>query len=669
MHLPQCYGTKRLHIHAPCCKAVLSLYILSFAFLQVSAEHVVGRLLVIPQHRLPGTEQFNFQIQSANRLSLYAVPPMPVAPGPSTAAVPVACDGAEVVCGPHCKPSTLHVEVASGKDSLLITAHGHLLGVENSHGMRRVCSVLQPALGLDANPRSALASNTWVIQHHGGCTYSFCAAQTGQHMYVDDSGAAVVGDALFPDHRVLFHMELCWFALPPYPTAPVLAAVTPAAKQEAEGSWAADASQFVSSPPQQGPAADFAKLELGEVALGFSLRTHRKVRGRHLYLSAQPDGLITTVYSSGLTRWELFMPVDLKVGYTTCAFSRRMSLPAPTVSFNMRHPMYHVFLVQAVLDSSLKPLTALPTAPPVAQPGNNMHRSTSMQHMRVPMTATLSGAADSAPMLGGSGRIPSASIPMRAATIPIPMQRLGSPFGGTTHNMLRAGSAPSMPSVLESAESDQWDDDESVDDSSSCTVPTSCASSFDSMSPLRKSLWDGRASSVPVATRRCFSEPSLQVRVAYKCGVAMQLCTSPSQSLDYDRWQVIFPVWTTLQCSTLCFHWHFAGFHPTTAGNPPHPTLSSRASHSSAATERVGAALSGATARCCMRCAVRGDFEAAGEEWACRSAGPSPGRAGGSGAQVSITSAWADWHAAACSSARQLCGLRCKVQPCPCGLF
>ena len=52
----------------------------------------------------------------------------------------------------------------------------------------------------------------------------------------------------------------------------------------------------------------------GLVAAGFALRSVHCVRGRHLYLSALPDGLLTTVLASRPpSRWEIFSIVDLQV--------------------------------------------------------------------------------------------------------------------------------------------------------------------------------------------------------------------------------------------------------------------------------------------------------------------------------------------------------------------
>ena len=40
----------------------------------------------------------------------------------------------------------------------------------------------------------------------------------------------------------------------------------------------------------------------------------RRVGGRHLYLSALPDGLVTTIYATTRpTRWEIFSVIDFQV--------------------------------------------------------------------------------------------------------------------------------------------------------------------------------------------------------------------------------------------------------------------------------------------------------------------------------------------------------------------
>jgi hypothetical protein len=56
---------------------------------------------------------------------------------------------------------------------------------------------------------------------------------------------------------------------------------------------------------------------------GFSVRSVARVGGRHLYLSALPDGLLTTVYALGRpSRWELFSVMDYQVGDQLCSWGQ-----------------------------------------------------------------------------------------------------------------------------------------------------------------------------------------------------------------------------------------------------------------------------------------------------------------------------------------------------------
>ena len=286
----------------------------------LSHDAGTGQLVLAPQHGCTGGERFTLQLSDSGKLGLLAERAqgeevlLPAADAPccsganggsdagsscgsprraagpeAPAPVPVVAQrhGVLAACaGGGTKPSKFDLELASHRPTLLLTAHGHLLGCQGQ-ASSRPCGILPPASASPgAAPAAAAAgASAWLLHHHGDCVYSLRHAASGRQLYVDDLGAPCLDPptlrgsggrrVVYPDERLLFWVEPGW------------------ATPEAAGG--------------NGAAA-------GPACFGVSLRSVHRVGGKHLYLSALPDGLVTTIYAAGRpSRWELFAAADLQV--------------------------------------------------------------------------------------------------------------------------------------------------------------------------------------------------------------------------------------------------------------------------------------------------------------------------------------------------------------------
>lgn len=241
------------------------------------------------------------------------------------------------------KPAAFALELASAKPSLLLTAHGHLVSCPPAAagGSARPAGVLPraqraagaagaaaPGGGAPPGPSPAAVERcAWVVHHHGGSVYSLRHAPTGQALYICEDGAPCLdppgGRIVHPDERLLFWVEPGWVTLPAdgggggrggaaelgnAPQSEVSGFVQPSPSSHRCGSSSA-------GPGCQGSRATSGCHGGCLTAAGFSLRSVRRVGGRHVRLCALPDGLLTTVHATGPpSRWELFQVADLQVG-------------------------------------------------------------------------------------------------------------------------------------------------------------------------------------------------------------------------------------------------------------------------------------------------------------------------------------------------------------------
>lgn len=336
-----------------------------------------GQVLLAPQHACGGGERFSLQLSSSSELALLAEPPeqhrqapAPALHGdaagsgpeaacgaaPAAAPVPVAVQqpGCGLTCQAGSKPSKLELHLASGKPTLLLTAHGQLLGCAG-RGSDRPCGLLPPAAACidddssgSSGGRGAVACAAavrgcaWLLQHHGDCVYSLRHAASGRALYVDDvsgtpclDGPGAAASLVYPDERLLFWLEPGWATLPA------------SGHSGSSGDTSSGSSRSASAGSGDGQPAGGAGEQPGDgcsaarrgfvtpppggalTAAGFSLRSLLLVGGRHLYLSVLPDGLATTVHAADRpSRWELFQPVDLQASGMVGAMLQGGAVPA-----------------------------------------------------------------------------------------------------------------------------------------------------------------------------------------------------------------------------------------------------------------------------------------------------------------------------------------------------
>ena len=342
----------------------------------LSAEPLTGQLLLAPQHGCSGGERFTLRLSRTGELEMCAEPARQQLQQQGEAAA-AATVGSEDRSGRDSgvdssaanrqpvpvvaqqqgrlslhsrggKPSKFGLELASHRPTLLLTAHGHLVS-SCGRSSGRPCGILpaaaQPAAGENyhcsagggsgseagssAGPSAAaVQACAWRLEHHGDGVYRLQADSDRRSLYIDDAGvpcldapagpAGTGGSLVFPDPRLLFWIEPAWVEL----GAEQGASGSGASSSSCDGSAVCDtnsadgSSTFSSSNSScdRHPHGFALPGSAGLVAAGFTLRSVRCVRGRHLYLSALPDGLLTTALATGPpSRWEVFSVIDLEV--------------------------------------------------------------------------------------------------------------------------------------------------------------------------------------------------------------------------------------------------------------------------------------------------------------------------------------------------------------------
>lgn len=231
----------------------------------------------------------------------------------------VSCHWPAAKCSEGAKATELFLELVAGKPSLIITAHGTLVGAQRRpgtprHSDMRLCTV--PHDGLSSGGAHPAA---WLLEHHGDHMYTIRNTTNGHHMYLTDQGMLSVdnsGSVDYPDPRALFTLELAWTG-----TNSQASTATPHHDEE------------------------FVALAAGHCIAGFTIKPFVKVDGRQLCVCALPDGRLMTAFAQRhVTRWELFTIADK----------------------------------EAVLDSPLELLDRLPCVP-FAETARGMRRSSSCQ--------------------------------------------------------------------------------------------------------------------------------------------------------------------------------------------------------------------------------------------------------------------------------------------------
>ena len=255
----------------------------------LSEDATTGRVVLVDQSCGAGAESFTVRLSPGSQVSLLHDGPS-VEGGRPPHQRPIAAQGEGFVCAPKngTKPSSFDLLPASGRPVLILTAHGQLLVGAGGAAGARVRGAHRPEIPAAPGSRGC----AWLLTHHGDRAYSLRQAQGGAQLCIDDSGAPCLGGGQeVEQQRALFCLDLTWATLP------AAAAGAAAAAPEAANFVVPDGS------------ADLA-------VLGFSIRSLHKIRGHHLYLSALPNGLVTTVYAGGgsLTRFELFTLIDQQVG-------------------------------------------------------------------------------------------------------------------------------------------------------------------------------------------------------------------------------------------------------------------------------------------------------------------------------------------------------------------
>ncbi len=366
----------------------------------LSAEPLTAQVLLAPQHGCSGGESFTLHLSRTGELSMLAEPAHQQQPAGTAAAGPAgsedSCSGAASLSGSGSggsggselesgatsgqpvpvvvqqggrlalhsrgKPCKFGLELASHRPTLLLTAHGHLVG-SRSRGSGRPCGILPAAAHAAEDDRcngsscagasfvshgnscgskgpSAAAARAcaWRLEHHGDGVYSLQTDGDRRSLYIDDAGvpcldapagqAGMGGSLVFPDPRLLFWIEPAWVEVGGEQGASGSGASSKGRRSSSSSSSSGcSAASAAGSSGGSGGSSDLSSScsstqhpsgfvlpgPDGLMAAGFALRSVCCVRGRHLYLSALPDGLLTTVLATGPpSRWEIFSVVDLQ---------------------------------------------------------------------------------------------------------------------------------------------------------------------------------------------------------------------------------------------------------------------------------------------------------------------------------------------------------------------
>jgi hypothetical protein len=236
----------------------------------VSLEPTTSQLVFQSQHACAGREDFQLQLHPNNELILAAA-----ALNDESTTAPLVYSWPRVACEQGGKPTRLALELTR-MPAVLVTAHGGLVSASHGRpGMGALCFLGASAASLDPA--------TWEFEHHGDSLYSVRHAGSKLALYVGHAGALRLDgeDPPFPDPRTLFRVEMRWV----------------------EGND-------------------------GAVIAGFAIHSAFKLNGRHLSLTALPDGRVATCYKAVQpTRWELFAVVD-KAAATGSAAAPLAALPA-----------------------------------------------------------------------------------------------------------------------------------------------------------------------------------------------------------------------------------------------------------------------------------------------------------------------------------------------------
>jgi len=245
------------------------------------------------------------------------------------------------------KPTSLHLELVSTKPSLIVTAHGTLLGARSlpmGRASETLCCLSRPE-------SSDLRAATWLLEDHGECIYTIRSADSGRYIYLGNHGVLTMSgsnEIEYPDPRTLFTVEMAW-------TDPV---------GIVDGICCAlDGADGFIAPKQD------------QRAFGFVIKTVAKVDRQQLCLCALPDGRITTTYSKRpLSRWELFTITDKEI----------------------------------LLNSSLRPLDRLENQPVASLRTIALRRSISCQTIESSCRNSLPSSSQS---VSSSALVPSSGLP------------------------------------------------------------------------------------------------------------------------------------------------------------------------------------------------------------------------------------------------------------------
>jgi len=309
-----------------------------------SLEPFTSHLIMQPQHACTGREDFKLHLYKYNEVVLTQEKTDSAAAlatctntctktctkndKKGTAETNIVCRRPSVKCISGEKPTKLIVELAS-RPCFIITAHGHLIGSSSDAGTLAAASF---AGETDATNKR-INAQCWQFEHHGDSIYSIKNTAANKLLYVTGAGALKLdgNEPLFPDSRILFHVELAWTKIESRGGSHV-------------GSSLSGSSQKVVNSQREQPEA---MTSSGQHLAGFTIKPIFRLDGKQLCLTALPDGRIGTCYrKSQPSRWELFALADK----------------------------------EAVLQSSAQPLSRLPAfQDEVPQQSSMMRRSTSCQ--------------------------------------------------------------------------------------------------------------------------------------------------------------------------------------------------------------------------------------------------------------------------------------------------
>lgn len=240
----------------------------------VSQSPLNEQLILQPQHSCMASENFTAQFFPNNEFTLFG--------GDADTEAGVSLSWPSVTCSKGSKPTRFFMELAHKQDTLIVTAHGHLLGRSPSKVSSQLFGV-----SYTSNMKIALGNCAWHLDHHGDNTYSIRHSDTQMQLYVDRDGLPLLDgkhEVVYPDQRMMFTVKL---------------------------TWVGSDVQTADAPKVEG----FTGLSEKDRVLGFTIQTLYRVNGRHMMLSALPDGHITLIHVNKPTRWELFTVADLKVRY------------------------------------------------------------------------------------------------------------------------------------------------------------------------------------------------------------------------------------------------------------------------------------------------------------------------------------------------------------------